>query len=39
MKKKLNHMPLTSISRKDLLNECRREYEKDEIELGKIKEF
>jgi hypothetical protein len=32
----LNRMPLTSISRKDLLNQCRQEYEKDEIELRKI---
>jgi len=35
----LNRMPLTSISRKDLLNQCRKEYENDEIELRKIQEF
>ncbi|CAF4090790.1 unnamed protein product [Rotaria sp. Silwood2] len=35
----LNRMPLTSISRKDLLNECREEYQGDNIELCKIQEF
>ncbi|CAF3870900.1 unnamed protein product [Rotaria sp. Silwood1] len=35
----LNRMPLTSVSRKDLLNECRKEYQEDPIELRKIQEF
>jgi len=32
-------MPLTTISRNDLLKECRAEYSDDEIELYKIQEF
>ncbi|CAF5050239.1 unnamed protein product, partial [Rotaria sp. Silwood1] len=35
----LNRMPLTSVSRKDLLDECRQEYQGDNIELCKIQEF
>ena len=35
----LRRMPLTTVSRKDLLKEIRREYEKDIIELRKIQEF
>ncbi|CAF0767259.1 unnamed protein product [Didymodactylos carnosus] len=35
----LNRMPLTFFSRKDLLNECRQEYQEKEIELRKTQEF
>ncbi|CAF3999473.1 unnamed protein product [Adineta steineri] len=35
----LNRMPLTSISRRDLLNQCRHEYREDKIELNRIQEF
>ena len=35
----LKRMPLTSKSRTDLLKECRREYQDDETELIKIREF
>lgn len=35
----LKRMPLTSLSRNDLLNECRMEYSTDKKELEKIEEF
>lgn len=35
----LRRMLLSSVSTKDLFKECRREYEKDIIDLRKIQEF